>query len=156
MLEYRSGIVDSSIDVDMCAQTFHKLFFIASTPDCDSMKSHMPRKLNAEMPKAANALHSDQISTAQAGVAKSVVGRDPRAHEGGGFYGTELVRNGSDTPCLRDHHFRISPIHRYSRRHGVLTIHNVSAPARFTHPVFAADEADADPLTDFPSRRSAA
>jgi hypothetical protein len=39
---------------------------------------------------------------------------------------------------------------------GVLTIHNVSASARFAHPVFATDQADTDPLTDFPSGHSAA
>jgi hypothetical protein len=43
------------------------------------MESQLPRKLDTQMPEAANALHGDQISTAQAGVAKSVVGRDTRA-----------------------------------------------------------------------------
>jgi hypothetical protein len=38
------------------------------------MESHVPGKLDIKMPKATNALHSDQISSAQAGVAKSVVG----------------------------------------------------------------------------------
>ena len=52
------------------------------------------------MSKATNTLDSDQISTAQAGVAKSVVGRDTRAEEGGGFRGTQLVRDGSECPAL--------------------------------------------------------
>src|SRR6266850_8370683 len=39
---------------------------------------------------------------------------------------------------------------------GVLTIHNVSASARFAHPVFASDQADTDPLTDFPFGHSVA
>ncbi len=89
------------------------------------------------MPKAANALHSDQVSTAQAGVAKSVVGRDTRAEKRSGFRGCELIRNRSDGACFSDHHFRISSIRGYSRYHGVLTIHNVSESARFAHPVFA-------------------
>ena len=62
----------------------------------------------------------------------------------------ELVRNGSDAARFSDHHFRISSIHGYSRYHRVLTIHNVSASARFAHSVFAAEEADTDPLTDLP------
>jgi hypothetical protein len=66
------------------------------------------------------------------------------------------IRNGSDAARFSDHHFRISSIHGYSGYHGVLTIHNVSASARFARPVFAAEEADADPLTDFPSGHSAA
>jgi hypothetical protein len=33
----------------------------------------MPRKLDAQMPKSDNALHRDQISAAQAGVAKSAL-----------------------------------------------------------------------------------
>ena len=37
------------------------------------------------MPEAANALHSNQVATAQAGVAKSVVSRDTCAQEGSGF-----------------------------------------------------------------------
>jgi hypothetical protein len=37
-----------------------------------------------------------------------------------------------------------------------LTIHNVSASAWLAHSVFAAEEPDTDPLTDFPSGHSAA
>jgi hypothetical protein len=55
-----------------------------------------------------------------------------------------------------NHHFRISTIHSYSGFDGVLTLHHVSAPARFAHPVFTAEKADTDPLTDFPFRHSAA
>jgi hypothetical protein len=40
------------------------------------------------------------------------------------------------------------------KHHRVLTIDNVSAPARFAHPVFTGDQADTDPLTDFPFRYS--
>ena len=108
------------------------------------------------MPKATNALHSDQISTAQAGIAKSVVGRDARAQERRGLCGCELVRNGSEAARFSDHHFRISTIHGYPRDHGVPTIHDVSAPAWFAHAVLATEEADTDPLTDFPSGYSAA
>ncbi len=155
-LQYRCGIVDGSIDVDVRAQIFRKLFLLAATPDCDSMESHVPRKLDTQMPKATNALHSDQISTAQAGVAKSVVGRDTRAEERSGFCGPELIRNGSDAARFSDHHFRISSVHGYSRNHRVLTIHDVSASARFAHSIFSGNEADTNPLTDFPSGHSAA
>src|SRR6266436_6163798 len=140
----------------MRAQILRKLLLLASAPDCDSMESHVPRELDTKMPKAANALHSHQISAAQAGVAKSVVGRDTRAEERRGLCGSELVRNGSDAACFSDHHFRISSVDGDSRRHGVLTIHKVLASARFAHPIFATHQADTDPLTDFPSGHSAA
>jgi hypothetical protein len=119
------------------------------------METHVPRKLDTKMPKAANALHSDQISAAQAGVAKSVVGRDARAEERSGFYGCELIRNGSDAARFSDHHFRISSIGSYSQYHRVLTIHDVTASARFAHPIFSGNETDTNPLTDFPSGHSA-
>src|SRR4029077_16819100 len=102
------------------------------------------------------ALHGDQISTAQTRVAKSVVGRNARAEERGGFYGCELIRNRSDCARFRDHHFRISSIRGYSRYHRVLTIHDVSASARFAHPVFPTNQANTNPLTEFPSGHSAA
>jgi hypothetical protein len=102
------------------------------------------------MPQAADALHRNQISAAQTGIAKGVVGGNTRAQEWGGLCGIELVRNGSDAARFGNHHFRISTIHSNSQHHGVLTIHTVPASARFTHPVFACDQADADPLTDFP------
>jgi hypothetical protein len=108
------------------------------------------------MPKATNTLHDDQISTAQAGVAKSVVSRNARAEERSGFYGCELIRNRSDGARFCDHDLRISSIRGYSRYHGVLTIHDVSASARFAHPVFAGNEADTNPLTDFPFGHPAA
>ena len=137
-------------------QIFCKLFLLAPAADCDSSEPQVPRKLDAKMPKATNALHGDQISTAQAGVAKSVVGGDTRAEERSGFYGRELIRNGGDAACFSDHHFRISSVRGYSGYHGVLTIHNISTSARFAHSVFAAEEADTDTLTDFPFGHSAA
>jgi len=111
----------------------------------------VPRKLDPKMPKATNALHRDQISAAQAGVAKSVVGRDTRAEERGGFYGPELIWNGCDAACFRDDDFGVSSVHGYPRYHWVLAIHHVSASAWLTDSVFAAEEADTDTLTDFPS-----
>jgi hypothetical protein len=134
----------------MSAQVFRKLFLVASLSDCDSTESHVPRKLHTKMPKATNALHSDQISAAQASIAKSVVCRNTGAEERGGLYGSQLVRNRSDAVRFRNHHFRISSIRGYSRCDGVLTLHHVSAPAWLAHPVFAAEEADPDSLTDFP------
>ena len=112
----------------------------------------MPRELDTKMPKATNALQSDQISSAQASVAKSVVGRDTRAEQRSGFWGPELIRNGSDATRFSDHYFRIFSVHGYCGYYWVLTIHNVSASSRFAYPIFAAEEADTDPLTDFPSR----
>jgi hypothetical protein len=155
-LQNRCGIVDGSIDVDVRAQIFRKLFLLASTPDCGGTESHVPGKLDTKMPKAPNTLHSDQISAAQAGVAKSVVGCDTRAEERGGLCRRELVRNGSDAARFRDHRFRVPSVDGYSRYHGVLTIDNIPPSARFAHTVFAAEEADTDPLTDFPFRHSAA
>jgi hypothetical protein len=155
-LQYRYGIVDGSIDVDVRAQLFRKRFLLPSTPDRDSTESHLARKLDTKMPEATNTLHSDQISAAQAGVAKRVVGRDTRAEERGGLCGPELIRNGRDAARFSDHYFRISSIHGDSRYHGVLTMHHVAASAWIAHPIFAAEEADTDPLTDCPSRHSAA
>jgi hypothetical protein len=108
------------------------------------------------MPKAPNPLHGDQISTAQARIAKSVIGRNARAEKRGGLCGSELIRNRSEGARFSDHHFRISPIHSDARHHGVLTIHDVSASAWFAHPVFSGNEADTNSLTDFPSGHPAA
>ena len=102
------------------------------------------------MPKATDALHSDQITTSQAGIAKRVEGRDARAQEGGGLCRRQLVWYGRDAARLSDHHLRIASIHGGTRYHGVLTIHDVSASARFAYPVFATEEADPNSLTDFP------
>src|SRR5260370_37548240 len=107
-VERRWGIVDGSIDVHVRAQIFRKLFLLAPTSNGDSMESHVPGKPHTKMSKSANALHRDQISAAQAGVAKSVVGRDTGSQGRGGFCLTELVRNGSDAACFSDHHFRVS------------------------------------------------
>src|SRR5215468_1007143 len=120
------------------------------------MESHMPRKLDTEMPKAADALHGDQVAAAQASIAQSVIGRHSRAEERGSVNGTEFVGNGSDRACLRDHHFRISSVLVYSQNHGVLAIHDVPAPARYAHAVFTGNESDTHALANFPPRHSAA
>src|ERR1700691_4064886 len=136
----------------MGAQVLCQSFLVASTPDCDRTESHVPRKLNTKMPQSSDALHGDQISAAQAGIAKCVVGRNPSAEQGSGLCGRELIRNRTDAARFGDHHFRISSIHGYSWRHRVLTIDDVSTAARFAHTVFSGDEADTNPLADFPSR----
>jgi hypothetical protein len=120
------------------------------------MESHVPRKLDTKMTEATNALHSHQIASAQAGIAKGVVGRDARAQQGGGLCGTELIGNGSEAACFSDHHFRISTVHGYPRYHWVLTIHAVSTSARLAGAVLSGDQADANALTDLPSRHAAA
>jgi hypothetical protein len=115
----------------------------------------MPRKLDAKMPKSTNALHGDQISAAQPGVTKSVVGGDTRAKQRSGFGGCEFIRNRTDATRFGDHHLRVPSIRGHSRYHRVLTIHDVSAPARFAHSVFSGNQSDTDPLTDFPFGHSA-
>jgi hypothetical protein len=120
------------------------------------MKAHVPRKLDTKMPKATNTLHSDQISSTQAGVAKSVVSRNARAEERGCFRGPEVVRDRRDAARFSNHHFRISSIRGNSRHHGIETIHNISASAWLAHSVFAAKEPNTDPLADFPFGHSAA
>ena len=135
----------------MRAQFLCKFFLVSATADRDRAETHLPRKLDTKMSKATNALHSDQISAAQAGVAESVVGRDTRAEEWSRFRRSKLIGDRSDAARFSDHHFRISSIHGYSRYHGVLTIHHVSSSARFADSVFTAEKAHADALTDFPS-----
>src|SRR5258708_13616865 len=116
----------------------------------------MPRDRHTQMPKTANPLHGDQVSTAQAGVAKSVVSRNARAEERSSFCGCEIVRNRRERTCFSDHYFRIPSIRGDARHHGILAIHDVSAPARFTDPVFSSNQADANSFTGFPSIHSAA
>jgi hypothetical protein len=120
------------------------------------MESHVPGKLDTKMAKAANPLYGDQISAAQAGVAKSVESGDTRAQQRGGLCGIELIRHGRDCARFSDHHFRVSTVNGHSGHHWVLTIHDVSASARFARAVFAGDQADTNPLTDLPSRHPAA
>ncbi len=79
----------------------------------------------------------------------------PAQRRGAASAERELIRNGSDAARFSDHHFRISSIYCYSRYRRVLAIYDVSAPARFAHPVFSGNEADTNPLTDFPSGHSA-
>jgi hypothetical protein len=114
------------------------------------MKAHVPRKLDAQMSKTADALHSDQISAAQASIAKSVEGRNASAEERGGFRSPEFIGNGGDASRFSDHQLRITSIHGDSWDHGILAIHNVSAPAWLAYSVFATEEAETYSLADLP------
>jgi hypothetical protein len=114
------------------------------------MEAHVPRKLDAQMSKTADALHSDQISAAQTSIAKSVEGRNTSAEERSGFRGPEFIGNGGDASRFSDHQLRITSIHRDSWDHGILTIHHVATSAWFTNSVFAAEEAETDSLADLP------
>jgi hypothetical protein len=120
------------------------------------MESHVPGELDTKMTEPTNALHSHTVASTQSGITKGVIGRDARAQQRGGIYGTELIGNGSEAARFSDHHFRISTVHGYPGDHRVLTIHAVSASARLAGAVLAGDQADANALTDLPSRHSAA
>jgi len=105
-------------------------------------------QLDAKMPKATNALHGDQISAAQASVAKSVVCCNTSAEERAAFYGvsssgTEEMPRAS---AIITSAYPPSTVLRYD---GVLTLHHVSASAWFAHAVFTAGRSRTDPLTDF-------
>jgi len=108
------------------------------------------------VPEPADTLHRHQISPAQAGIAKSVVGCDARTEERCGFGGIQFIRDGSEGARFSDHHFGISSIHGYSKCHRVVAIHHVPASAWFADAVFAGDQADANTLTDLPFGHSAA
>jgi hypothetical protein len=77
----------------MRTQLFGKFLLLAPTSDSDSTESHVPGELDSEMPQTTNALHTHQISAAQAGVAKGVVCCDARAKQGGGICGIEFIGN---------------------------------------------------------------
>src|SRR5258708_28820958 len=146
----------SCIDIDVRAQVFREPLLLASTPNGDSMESQVPRKLDTKMPQTTNALHSHQISAAQAGVPKSVVSRDACTEKRGGLRGIEFIWNRSDGAGLRDHHLRIPSVHCHSRHHWVQTIHHVAASTWLAHAVFACDQSDTNALTDLPSGHSGA
>ena len=134
----------------MRPQLFGKFLLIASTSDSDGTEPQMPRELDTEMPQTTNALHTHQISTAKAGVAKGVVCCDARAKQGGGIHGIEFIGNRRDGARFRDHHLRVSSVDSHTGYHRVLTVHAVSASAWFACAVFAGDQTDTDALAGLP------
>lgn len=64
----------------------------AFTSNRDGMESHLSRKLHNQVPKAANTLYSDQVSSAQPGIAKSVISGD--SAQSSGASSTELSSSG--------------------------------------------------------------
>src|SRR5262249_29068645 len=149
-LQRSDGILSDAIDVDVRAELICQLCLVGSTADGDRVESHMPGKLDTEMPKAANALHGDQVSAAQAGISQGVIGRHSGTQERCSVNGTELIRNGSDGARLGEHHFCIPSVHADSQDHGVQAIHHVAATARHAYTVFAGDESDTHALAEFP------
>src|SRR5258706_12411355 len=103
----------------MGAQILSELLLVASTPNRDRTESHVPRKLHTQMTKAANALHSNQVSGSQSGITKGVIRCDPRAKKRSGFSRTEFVRNGRDPARFVNHHFRVTAIQYNPRGHQV-------------------------------------
>jgi hypothetical protein len=102
------------------------------------------------MSQAADALDGDEISAAKAGVAKGVVGGDAGAEERGGFGGAEVVGDGGDAAGFGDHYFGVAAVDGDAGDYSVETIDDVAAAAGLAGAVFAAEEADAYALTNFP------
>ena len=59
-------------------QVFRELFLFASTSNSDYPEAHVPSKLDGKTPKAANALHGDQISVNETFPVLSELGRSTR------------------------------------------------------------------------------
>src|SRR5712671_6934676 len=104
------------------------------------------------MSQATYALDGDEISAAKAGVAEGVVGGDAGAEEWGGFGGAEVVGDGGDAAGFGDHNFGIAAVDGDAGDYGVEAIDDVTAAAGLAGAVFAAEEADAYSLTNFPFR----
>src|SRR5882762_7083576 len=102
------------------------------------------------MSEAADALDGDEISAAQAGVAEGVVGGDAGAEERGGFRGAEVVGDGGDAAGFGDHNFGVAAVDSDAGDYGVEAIDDVAAAAGLAGAIFAAEEADAYALTNFP------
>src|SRR6267154_2388122 len=104
------------------------------------------------MSQATDALDGDEISATEAGVAQGVVGGDAGAEERGGFGGGEVVGDGGDAAGFGDHNFGIAAVDGDAGDYGVEAIDDVTAAAGLAGAVFAAEEADAYSLTNFPFR----
>src|SRR5712672_1758580 len=102
------------------------------------------------MSEATDALDGDEISAAKAGVAKGVVGGDAGAEERGGFGGAEIVGDGGDAASFGDHDLGVAAVDGDAGDYGVEAIDDVAAAAGLAGAVFAAEEADAYALTNFP------
>src|SRR5712672_354253 len=108
------------------------------------------------MSQATDALDGDEISATEAGVAQGVVGGDAGAEERGGFGGGEVVGDGGDAAGFGDHNFGIAAVDGDAGDYGVEAIDDVTAAAGLAGAVFAAEEADAYSLTNFPFRDAGA
>src|SRR5712671_6675150 len=102
------------------------------------------------MSQATDALDSDEISAAKAGVAQGVVSSDAGAEERGGFGGAEVIGDGRDAAGFGDHNFGVAAVDGDAGDYGVEAIDDVAAAAGFAGAVLAAEEADAYALTNFP------
>src|ERR1700727_1903577 len=114
------------------------------------MKAHLPRELNSEVAKTANALHRYHVSRAQAAIAKRVVSRDAGTDQRSGLFGFQFFRNRRQGSRLGNHHFSVSAVCCNSRNHGVKTMHKISATAWLALSVFATKETYADALSNIP------
>src|SRR6266404_7243088 len=102
------------------------------------------------MSQAADALDGDEISAAEAGVSQGVVGGDAGAEERGGFGGAEVVGDGGDAASFGDHNLGVAAVDGDTGDYGVEAIDDVASAAGLAGAVFAAEEADAYALTNFP------
>ena len=141
-LQNGSDILDFGIDIDAAPNLFRKLFLISPAAECNRMKSHVPCELDTHMPEAADALHCDQVSAAQAGVTCSALYVvTPAQSSGAAPHGTEFSEMEANSMRFGDSslphilHLRSLPKPLGS------AIHHIPTPAWCAHTILAGYQA---------------
>src|SRR5258708_5729709 len=94
----------------MRAELFREGRLAGTGGDRRDAKSHGGGELNAEMPKPANALHSNEVPGLGGRTAQGVVGGQSSAEQRRRVCGTQVIRNGDESAGKAKHDLGIAAV----------------------------------------------
>jgi hypothetical protein len=129
---------------------FRQFLFVTAASDRHCAESHLVRVLDSKMPKPANTLNCNQVTSSRSGIPQCVVDRDSRTEQRSRFIGRHIVGHRSDCLGVGDHVLGISAIEVDSGDFLDLAIDEITTSAGIANETVSTMPSDSHALARFP------
>src|SRR5271170_3928100 len=135
----------------MRAELLRQLGAVVAPVDRNDLKAHAARVLHAEVTQSADAEHRDEVAGARRRIAQRAERGESGAQQGRSGNGREILWHSDQAAGLGDHYLGVAAVVLHASVALIHAVHEVAIAAVFTVAAAAAEEADADALTNDPA-----
>src|SRR5277367_1977608 len=135
----------------MRPQLGREMLLVRASTNRHGTKAHLASELHAKMAEPSNSLDGNGIA-GTSGVTERVKGRNAGTNQRSRVLRFKFVWYQRQSPRLRNHHLRVTPIAGDAGENGILAVGCFTTAASLASSIFASEESDSDTLADLPSR----